>query len=175
MLQIGWYVYWHKLNLNKIYIFHQLGNHDQHRVASRYGLDRADSLNMLAMVLPGVAITYNGEEIGMENGEVTWVEGEDPQACNGKEENFDRDSRDFQRTPFHWDDSVNAGFNKGAQPWLPVSKKYKINNLAAQKVVGLSSHYNIYKDLIEERKSEVLKYGTLETSAVNENVLVVIR
>lgn len=37
----------------------QLGNHDVHRVGSRYGSERIDSMNMLLLTLPGVAITYN--------------------------------------------------------------------------------------------------------------------
>lgn len=37
----------------------QMGNHDQHRVASRFGENIIDLLNMILMSLPGVAITYN--------------------------------------------------------------------------------------------------------------------
>ncbi|XP_053603084.1 maltase A1-like isoform X2 [Plodia interpunctella] len=34
------------------------GNHDQSRVASRQGSDRVDAMNLLALLLPGVALTY---------------------------------------------------------------------------------------------------------------------
>jgi Alpha amylase, catalytic domain len=36
-----------------------MGNHDQKRIASRYGTDRVDSINMILSTLPGVSITYN--------------------------------------------------------------------------------------------------------------------
>lgn len=130
---------------------------------------------MLTMLLPGVAVTYNGEEIAMENGEVTWEEGQDPQACNGVESDFDKSSRDFQRTPYQWDDSVNAGFNDGGKTWLPVSSKYLQCNLKAQNIAGLRSHYNVYKALLKARKTDVLKKGDWNVQAVGENVLVLLR
>lgn len=36
-----------------------IGNHDQPRVASRYGAEKVDALLMLVMTLPGIAVTYN--------------------------------------------------------------------------------------------------------------------
>lgn len=36
-----------------------LGNHDRPRVASRFGPERADGLNLLLLTLPGIAVTYN--------------------------------------------------------------------------------------------------------------------
>lgn len=36
-----------------------IGNHDQPRVASRYGREKIDSLLTLVMTLPGIAVTYN--------------------------------------------------------------------------------------------------------------------
>lgn len=36
-----------------------MGNHDNKRLASRFGYDRADLLNMLLQTLPGIAVTYN--------------------------------------------------------------------------------------------------------------------
>lgn len=43
-----------------------MGNHDQPRIATRYGPELVDAINMLVMLLPGTAITYNGEEIGKD-------------------------------------------------------------------------------------------------------------
>jgi hypothetical protein len=97
-----------------------LGNHDNHRVATRLGPGNIDGLNMVKALLPGVAVTYNGEEIGQEDGEVSYEEGQDPSARDPAI--FDQVSRDFERTPYQWDESVNAGFNTGAKPWLPVSE-----------------------------------------------------
>lgn len=132
-------------------------------------------MNMLAALLPGVMVTYNAEEIGQENGEVTWQEGQDPNACNGDPNNFDKVSTDFERTPFHWDDTVNGGFNDGTKPWLPVSEKYKTNNLAAQKVSGSKSHYRVYQELLQLRQLPAFAEGSLSISAFSTNVLAFIR
>ncbi|KAF2891956.1 hypothetical protein ILUMI_14217, partial [Ignelater luminosus] len=152
-----------------------LGNHDNARVATRFGPERVDGMNMLAAFLPGVMVTYNGEEIGQENGEITWEEGQDPSACNGDPNNFDKVSRDFERTPFHWDNSINAGFNEGRQPWLPVSEKYITNNLAAQKVATSESHFRIYQELLKLRQLPAFTKGSLSISAISTNVLAFIR
>ncbi|CAG0925520.1 unnamed protein product, partial [Notodromas monacha] len=40
-----------------------IGNHDNHRVASRFGSEVIDAINMLVQLLPGTAVTYYGEEI----------------------------------------------------------------------------------------------------------------
>jgi alpha-glucosidase len=71
----------------------QAGNHDNPRVATRYGSAMVDAVNMLVTLLPGTAVTYNGEEIGM-----TDLAMESP-----------TDSRDPERTPYQWDNSTSAG------------------------------------------------------------------
>ena len=47
-----------------------LGNHDKPRIATRFGADLVDAMNMIYMLLPGTPITYYGEEIGMTDGQV---------------------------------------------------------------------------------------------------------
>ncbi|XP_025833304.1 maltase 2-like [Agrilus planipennis] len=148
-----------------------LGNHDRDRVATRLGVENVDGYNMMVAFLPGTAVTYNGEEIGMENGEVTWEEGQDPGACNGLESDFKTVSRDFERTPFHWDSSVNAGFSTGNKTWLPVSSKYKTNNLELQSKDGVKSHFHVYQDLMKLRKEDTLIYGNLNVEVLATYVL----
>lgn len=79
-----------------------LGNHDKPRFGSRYGTERVDGLLTLLLTLPGVAVTYNGDEIGMlDYRDISWEDTLDPQACNTNDpENFKDASRDPQRTPF---------------------------------------------------------------------------
>ena len=43
---------------------------------------------MMSLMLPGVAITYNGEEIGMTNTNVSWEDTVDPAGLNCGEEHF---------------------------------------------------------------------------------------
>ncbi|XP_031625093.1 maltase 2-like, partial [Contarinia nasturtii] len=58
----------------------QLGNHDRPRIGSRYGERRVDGFNALIMTLPGIAITYYGEELGMvDNRTIPFSETVDPQ------------------------------------------------------------------------------------------------
>lgn len=59
-----------------------VGNHDNHRAASRFGVKRADQLSMLTTVLPGVSVIYNGDEIGMVDRPFTYAETVDPAGCN---------------------------------------------------------------------------------------------
>ncbi|KFB50157.1 AGAP012399-PA-like protein [Anopheles sinensis] len=53
--------YWleHMPKLNSVVPNWVLGNHDQHRVASRFGNDMIDIMNMILLSLPGVSVTYN--------------------------------------------------------------------------------------------------------------------
>ena len=60
-----------------------LGNHDQWRVGTRHGSDLIDAFNMITLTLPGVSVTYQGEEIGMVNNfDITWEETVDPQVID---------------------------------------------------------------------------------------------
>ncbi|EFA02637.1 Maltase A1-like Protein [Tribolium castaneum] len=149
-----------------------LGNHDKHRVATRFGVANADGFNMLKSLLPGVAVTYNGEEIGQENGEVSYEEGQDPSARDPAI--FDKVSRDFERTPYQWDDSTNAGFNTGAKPWLPVSEKYVETNLKKEKADPVS-HFKVYKALAQLRANPTLISGDVTVKAVDEYTVLIKR
>ncbi|XP_013201068.2 maltase 2 [Amyelois transitella] len=152
------------------------GNHDQSRLASRLGTARVDAMNMLALILPGVALTYQGEEIGMTDGEVSWEQTKDPQACNTDDPvNYWKKSRDPNRTPYHWDASAHAGFSSTTgETWLPVASNYLTLNLAAQ-MAAEKSHYKFYKDVLTVKKLPAVRFGDLETTAFSESVLVVSR
>lgn len=48
----------------------------------------------------------------MLNTNITWEDTKDPQACNTDDPiNYWKSSRDPARTPFQWNDEVNAGIN----------------------------------------------------------------
>ena len=63
-------------------------NHLNFRLGSRFGPGNIDGLNMMSLMLPGVAVTYNGEEIGMTNTDVSWEDTVDPAGINCGEEHF---------------------------------------------------------------------------------------
>lgn len=143
-----------------------LGNHDQGRIASRLGIEKGDMLNILLQTLPGVAITYMGEELLMENVPVSWEETIDPLACNSPREELEERSRDPVRTPFPWNDSKNAGFSNGNKTWLPVGEKYKTVNAKVQEEAS-NSHLKIFKKLTKIRKQSPFKSGDYEGHLAN--------
>ncbi|RLU25537.1 hypothetical protein DMN91_001693 [Ooceraea biroi] len=151
-----------------------VGNHDNHRAASRFGVKRADQLSMLATVLPGVSVIYNGDEIGMVDRNFTYAETVDPAGCNAGPDRYHLKSRDPERTPFQWDNTISAGFSTSNKTWLPVNSNYKTLNLAAQKIASVS-HYKVFKSLTRLKKKPVIERGSLETVLVTEKILGVVR
>lgn len=149
-------------------------NHDNRRVTSRFGVKRADQMNMIAAILPGVGVIYNGNEIGMEDTWLSWNETVDPVGCIAGPIDYQFTSRDPERTPFQWDNSTSAGFSTNNKTWLRVNPNYRTLNLAAQKSV-LFSHYTITKRLIALKTSNVMKNSTTEVILVGENVLGIVR
>ncbi|XP_034537760.1 neutral and basic amino acid transport protein rBAT [Notolabrus celidotus] len=106
-----------------------VGNHDRPRIASSAGLKYSRVINMLLLTLPGTPTTYYGEEIGMENINVTDSEVQDPAGKYNSSL-----SRDPQRSPMQWSDELNAGFNTKANvTWLPVHPDYETVNVEVQK------------------------------------------
>ncbi|XP_029165837.1 alpha-glucosidase-like [Nylanderia fulva] len=151
-----------------------VGNHDNHRAASRFGEKRADQLSMLAIVLPGVSVIYNGDEIGMPDRDFTYEETKDPAGCNAGPDRYYLKSRDPERTPFQWDSSTSAGFSTSNETWLPVNSNYKILNLAVQQLSAVS-HYKVFKSLGQLKKKPVIEQGSLEIVLVTEKILGVVR
>ncbi|KAL0281024.1 UNVERIFIED_CONTAM: hypothetical protein PYX00_002144 [Menopon gallinae] len=151
------------------------GVHDQHRIGNKLGPDIIDGMNMISLLLPGVSVTYYGEEIGMlDNEDITYEETIDPQGRNFPKSKFKERARDFERTPFQWDDSVNAGFNNGSKPWLPVNKNYRTLNLEAQKLQPYS-HYTFFTDLMRLRRSNAVRKGTMMIRLLGQGSLGFIR
>ncbi len=130
-----------------------MGNHDQHRVATRIGESQARVANMLLLTLRGTPTTYYGEEIGMKDVEIPPEFIQDPPAVN-QPELASIVGRDPERTPMQWDASPNAGFT-GPQvtPWLPVAPDYAACNVEVQEN-DPTSMLNLYKALTSLRRKE---------------------
>ncbi|MCQ2772209.1 MAG: alpha-glucosidase [Bacilli bacterium] len=178
-------------NLKKVFAHWQKGlrgkgwnslfieNHDQRRSVGRFGTDdkeyRVISAKMLAsmyFLLQGTPFIYQGQEIGMTNGDFESIDDVvDVEAHNiyqlGQDVPILRPflkktlmscNRDNPRTPMQWDDTRFAGFSD-VKPWLKVNKnKAFINAKAAQ--IDQGSIYNYFKSLIEFRKgNEVIRDG----------------
>ena len=151
-----------------------VGNHDNHRVRARYGAKRADQISMLAMMLPGIAVVYNGDEIGMQDRNFTYAETVDPAGCNAGPERYVLKTRDPERTPYQWDNTTSAGFSTANHTWLPVHSNYRVVNLATQKLAA-NSHYKVFKALSALKKRPVVLRGSLQVTLVNNRVLGVVR
>ncbi|MEM7346758.1 MAG: alpha-amylase family glycosyl hydrolase [Chloroflexota bacterium] len=130
-----------------------LGNHDQHRVASRVGANQARVANMLLLTLRGTPTTYYGEELGLENVPIPLDLIQDPPAVN-QPEVADIVGRDPERTPMPWDSSSNAGFTtEDVVPWLPLNENFAEQNVAQQQE-DTASMLNFYRGLTALRQSE---------------------
>lgn len=123
--------------------------------------------------LPGIAVTYNGEEIGMTDIYIPWEKTLDPAACNTNRAVFSENSRDPARTPMQWDgESKNAGFSNADETWLPVGSNYKQINVKKE-LEAPQSHLKMFKKLVHLRKTEAaLQDGTYESKVWNDDVVV---
>ncbi|MCI0348570.1 MAG: DUF3459 domain-containing protein, partial [Acidobacteriales bacterium] len=109
----------------------------------------------LYLTLRGTPVMYYGEEIGMENNDPKRLE--DVKDVIGKLGWPKEKGRDGERTPMQWDSTANAGFNRGAEPWLPVHENYTSTNVAAQ-TGDAKSMLNWYRSLIRLRRVEPAFY-----------------
>ena len=131
-----------------------LGNHDQHRLATRVGPAQARVANMLLLTLRGTPTCYYGDEIGMEDVPIPPEFVQDPPAVN-QPEIAHIVGRDPERTPMQWDGSPNAGFAPaGVQTWLPLAANYRERNVAAQ-TADATSMLSYFRALTALRQSSL--------------------
>lgn len=160
-----------------VYVF---SNHDIKRQVERYtpegaGKDKvAKLLAGMYLTLRGSAIMYYGEELGMENNDPT--RREDVKDIIGQRGWPLEKGRDGERTPMQWDASANAGFNKGAKPWLPVHPNYTTKNVAAE-AADKDSVLNWYRQLIRLRRENpaIAEGEYVAINTTDANVLVYLR
>jgi alpha-glucosidase len=131
------------------------GNHDdQSRAATRFGGGddgRRRSLAYATLVagLPGLMFTYQGEELGLEDGDVSLGEMQDPLALRNANP---RVGRDRVRTPLPWQPGPAFGFTTHPHPWLPLGRREDTETVAAQWVDGTSMLHR-YRALLSARRS----------------------
>ena len=147
-------------------------NHDQPRFISRFPdlkNYRAEASRMMAgllMTLKGTPFVYEGQEIGMVNGdfkdlsEVEDIESHNiyamakslgiPKRIRWKM--IQRTSRDNARTPMQWSAEEGAGFTSG-EPWLKINENYKEVNVAAESARD-DGVLAFWKKMIEMRKTD---------------------
>ncbi len=125
------------------------GNHDMHRFATRFGPENHRSVGMLLLTLWGIPTMYYGDELAMEDVDVSSGHRQDPWGKNRPDLNLNRDP---ERTPMQWEASPNAGFSPpGVEPWLPIAGNFKQVNVAAQQHDPAST-LNFYQALLKLRR-----------------------
>ncbi len=142
-----------------------LGNHDRRRVASRVGTAQARVAAMLLLTLRGTPTIYQGEELGLLDGEIPPGAVQDPWERNAPGLGLGRDP---VRTPMLWDETPNAGFTTG-RPWLPQTPGAPASVQARDPASMLS----LYRALVALRRAEpALSVGSYRTVSARGDVLV---
>lgn len=148
-----------------------LGNHDNHRIASRVGAAQARIAAILLLTLRGTPTLYYGDEIGMHDVDIPYERVQDPFERNVPGRGLGRDP---ERTPMQWDGSKGAGFTTG-EPWLPLSHDYALRNVQAQHD-DPRSMLGLYRRLIALRRGEpALEAGRFEPFPAVQDVLAYFR
>ena len=148
-----------------------LGNHDQHRIATRVGAAQARVAAMLLLTLRGTPTLYYGDEIGMKDVPIPAAQVHDPFERNVPGKGLGRDP---ERTPMQWSAEANAGFTSGS-PWLPIAADFATVNVQAQRH-DPASMLSLYSQLIALRRGEpALEIGRFEPVEADGDVLAFIR
>jgi glycosidase len=133
-----------------------LGNHDESRLASRYGPVQARVAAMLLLTLRGTPTLYYGDEIGMADVPIPTEQQQDPwgRRVPGL-------GRDPCRTPMQWSPELHAGFSSPQTPqlWLPLDTNYQEVNVEYELADPLSI-LNLYRRLLAYRRATpALQWG----------------
>jgi alpha-glucosidase len=148
-----------------------LGNHDQHRIATRVGIAQAGVAAMLLLTLRGTPTLYYGDEIGMRDVRIPPERVQDPYEKNVPGRGLGRDP---ERTPMQWSAQENAGFTTG-EPWLPIADDYREVNMEAERD-DPRSMLTLYRRLIDLRRREpALEVGRFDPVEAQGDMLAYIR
>ncbi|MEX2582751.1 MAG: alpha-amylase family glycosyl hydrolase, partial [Gemmatimonadota bacterium] len=148
-----------------------LGNHDQHRIASRVGEPQARVAAMMLLTLRGTPTLYYGDEIGMHDVEIPPHRVHDPFEKNVPGKGHGRDP---ERTPMQWSTAPHAGFTTG-EPWLPIAEDYEEVNVEVERD-DPASMLTLHRRLIDLRRGEpALEVGRYRTISADGDVLAYIR
>tara|TARA_E500000331_G_scaffold300454_1_gene301383 strand:+ start:458 stop:2074 length:1617 start_codon:yes stop_codon:yes gene_type:complete len=138
------------------------GSHDMPRSPTRFvpqqetstrpnnndiGRSRTLALNVLFSFLPGVPVIYQGEELGLIDGDVPEEHKLDPVALNDNQFG----GRDGCRTPMPWSSGKNNGFSE-TKPWLVSEQRDEAETAEAQ-IDKPGSWHSFYKELLYTRRS----------------------
>jgi len=136
-----------------------LGNHDQHRIATRIGPRQARVAQMLLLTLRGTITCYYGDELGMHDVPIAPDQVKDPFEKNVPGIGLGRDP---ERTPMQWGSEPFAGFST-VEPWLPVADDYETYNVKVEREQPNSMLTLVRRLLSLRRASRALSVGSIQT------------
>ena len=158
-----------------------IGNHDVQRVATRWNkVDKTKAnsaqvnmFNAMLASLRGSVCSYQGEELGLVEAELTFEQLQDPYGITFWP-TFK--GRDGCRTPMPWHkNEQHGGFSSADQPWLPVADSQLTSAVDTQQDVA-GSMLSRYQGFMAWRKQQPeLLYGDIEFLEASENVLAFMR
>ena len=111
------------------------GSHDRPRPPTRFGggdRGRARSLALATLFagLPGTPFLYQGEELGLTDGELTQEDAQDPVARHTHDVT---QGRDGSRTPLPWSPGPGFAFTAADAPWLSFGGRSDADTVAVQR------------------------------------------
>lgn len=154
-----------------------LGNHDQHRLASRIGHSQARVAATMLFTLRGTPTWYYGDEIGMVDGNIPPEKIQDPAALRqqgGAGEHGLDPGRDPERTPMQWTPHAYAGFST-VEPWLPVNPDYPERNVEAQDADPESMLTLVRTLLVVRKETKALLEGDYQSYKAPQGVFAYLR
>jgi len=126
-----------------------LCNHDSPRVVTRLqSSEKARALALITQALPGALYIYQGEELGLPDGEIAPEFRQDPVFIRSEGKDLGRDGA---RIPIPWNSKEkNFGFSTGT-PWLPIPAGYVENAMDVERA-DPASFLELYRKSLSIRK-----------------------
>lgn len=140
------------------------GNHDNPRLATRFGDGPARAMAVMGLAAKGMNIIYSSEELGLHNADIPPAKCMDQLAF-----------RDGQRTPIVWDNTLpNAGFSNAPanELWLPINDNDLPIAVNVQRDDS-QSFFSLYKALtgIRRELSSIRNGDQLPLATNNKDIL----
>lgn len=132
------------------------GNHDNKRIVNRVGSNVADTYKWIVSLLPGVPVSYYGDEIGMYDANFNSIP---PRTIKEGEP-----TRLVYRAPMAWNANEPAGdFSTNGDTWMPMNPNYKYNNVDGLMKEQGKNHLKNFMHIQEIRKQymSTLVFGDL--------------
>lgn len=149
-----------------------LSNQDSSRIATVVTKTKVKAMMALQMLLPGTSINYYGNEIGMEDGVVSFSQTKDPIGIKKGYLDYQEVSRDPFRTPMLWTPSNKAGFTKEKfVPWLPITNPGATNVESQEAKFRKHDDLSVFKQLVTLRGEESFQWGIVKAGVVANDVV----